>query len=416
MKKSKKHILLILSLVMLIAVACSFSALPIRFSSFIDINSEEPVVVVEEEFPIQEDSEIEDEGSEDAVVPETVLAADADAFDSLSSGIYEQVSPGVVYILVFTEYGSGSGSGFVYDKEGHIITNYHVIEGATQIEVDFTSGRKVWAEVVAIDTDSDIAIIKVDVPEDELMPLPLGSSEDLKVGDTVLAIGNPYGLVGTMTSGIVSAKGRTMESLRLAESGSFFSTGDVIQTDATINPGNSGGPLINLNGEVIGINRAIQTSGVSTTGNPINTGIGFAVSIDIVKRVVPVLIAEGSYDYPYLGISALESLNLLQQELLGIENQTGAYVTDVVPGSPADNAGVRGAEYEYVDYQGEQVEMPVNGDLLIGIDDEPVQVFGDLLSYLLLNKSPGEIVTLTVIRDGEELQLDLILGGRSTAN
>ncbi|MCD4752523.1 MAG: trypsin-like peptidase domain-containing protein [Anaerolineaceae bacterium] len=416
MKKSKKTILLILSLVTLITAACSFSALPVRFSFFTDTDSEEPVVVVEEILALQEDGEIEDEDHEDADAPDTVFASDADIFDSLSSGIYEQVSPGVVYILVFTDYGSGSGSGFVYDKEGHIITNYHVIEGSTQIEVDFTSGRKVWAEVIATDTDSDLAVIKVDVPEDELFPLPLGSSEDLKVGDTVLAFGNPYGLVGTMTSGIVSAKGRTMESLRLAESGSFFSTGDVIQTDATINPGNSGGPLINLNGEVIGINRAIQTSGVSTTGNPINTGIGFAVSIDIVKRVVPVLIAEGSYDYPYLGISALESLNLLQQELLGIENQTGAYVTDVVQGSPADDAGVQGAVYEYIEYQGQQIEMPVNGDLLIGIDDEPVYVFGDLLSYLLLNKSPGDIVTLTVIRAGEEMQIDLLLGGRSAAH
>ena len=416
MKKSKKTILLILSLVMLIAVACSFSASPIQFSSFIKLDSEEPAVVVDEIPVIQEDGEIEDEDHEDIDTHDQVFASDADFFDSLSSNIYEQVSPGVVYILVYTDYGSGSGSGFVYDKEGHIITNYHVIEGATQIEVDFTSGRKVWAEVIATDTDSDLAVIKVDIPEDELFPLPLGSSEDLKVGDTVLAIGNPYGLVGTMTSGIVSAKGRTMESLRLAESGSFFSTGDVIQTDATINPGNSGGPLINLNGEVIGINRAIQTSGVSTTGNPINTGIGFAVSIDIVKRVVPVLIAEGSYDYPYIGISALESLNLLQQELLGIEHLTGAYVTDVVTGSPADDAGVQGAVYESVEYQGQQIEMPVNGDLIIGIDDEPVHVFGDLLSYLLLNKSPGEIVTLTVIRDGEEMQLDLTLGGRSTAH
>ncbi len=416
MKNSKKTILLILSLAMIITVACSFSAWPIHFSSFTNFGSVTPEAELEEDLPTQENDEIEDKIYEDQDRPDSLFTSNADAFDSLSSSIYEQVSPGVVYILVYTDYGSGSGSGFVYDKEGHIITNYHVVEGATQIEVDFTNGRKVWAEVIATDADSDLAVIKVDIPADELFPLPLGSSEDLKVGDTVLAIGNPYGLVGTMTSGIVSAKGRTMESLRLAESGSFFSTGDVIQTDATINPGNSGGPLINLNGEVIGINRAIQTSGVSTTGNPINTGIGFAVSIDIVKHVVPTLIAEGSYDYPYLGISALESLNLLQQELLGIENQTGAYVTDVVPGSPADDAGVNGAEYKYVDYQGQQIEMPVNGDLIIGIDDEPVQVFGDLLSYLLLNKSPGDAVTLTVIRAGEEIQLDLVLGGRSTTH
>ena len=353
---------------------------------------------------------------EEMAEPVVLNTSDVDSFNAISSSIYENVSPGVVYILVYTDYGTGSGSGFVYDKEGHIITNYHVVEGATKVEVDFTSGRKVWAEVVATDTDSDLAVLKVDLPADELVVLPLGSSKDLAVGDTVLAIGNPYGLVSTMTSGIVSAKGRTMEGMRLANSGSYFSTGDIIQTDATINPGNSGGPLINLNGEVIGINRAIQTSGTSNTGDPINTGIGFAISIDIVKRVVPTLIAEGSYDHPYLGMSALESLNLLQQELLGIENQTGAYVTDGVAGSPADEAGVRGAVYEYVDYEGQQIEMPMNGDLIIAIDDQPVHVFGDLLSYLLLNTSPGDTITLTIILDGAEIQLDLVLGSRSSVN
>lgn len=403
MMRSRNFILFLFSIVLLTAMACSFTALPFNLltSSSVEVT---PEVAVVEELVVP---------APEVSAPIVADFASADAFNALASGIYETYSPGVVSILVWTDFGNGSGSGFVYDKQGHIVTNNHVVEGATQVEVDFQSGLKVWADVIATDPDSDLAVLKVDVPADALVPLTLGSSEDLKVGDTVLAIGNPYGLVGTMTTGIVSAKGRTMESQRLSTSGGYFSTGDIIQTDATINPGNSGGPLLNLKGEVIGINRAIQTSGLSTTGDPVNTGIGFAISVDIVKRVVPVLIAEGAYEYPYLGISALEQLNLLQMELLGITNNTGAYVTDVVPGSPADVAGVRGATPTLVDYQGQQVQMPTGGDLILAIDDRPVQVFGDLLSYVLLNKQPGDTVTLTVLRGTETLQLDLVLGSRS---
>lgn len=405
MLAKNKKFLFLLSILLITAMACSFSSLPFGLAGRLA-----ETVVTEEAVVVQEAPEATAEAS----APIMVDSASVDAINQLTSGIYQAVSPGVVSILVWTDQGSGSGSGFVYDKEGHIVTNYHVVDGATQVEVDFQSGIKVWADIIATDPDSDLAVIKVDVPADELVPLTLGSSNDLNVGDTVLAIGNPYGLVGTMTTGIVSAKGRTMESQRLSTSGGYFSTGDIIQTDASINPGNSGGPLLNLKGEVVGINRAIQTSGMTSTGDPVNTGIGFAISVDIVKRVVPVLISNGAYEYPYLGISALEELNLLQQELLGITNNTGAYVTDVVAGSPADTAGVIGATATMVDYQGQQVEMPVGGDLIIAIDDQPVQVFGDLLSYILLNKVPGDTITLTVIRGGETQTLSLVLGSRSS--
>ena len=189
--------------------------------------------------------------------------------------LYENVSPGTVAIITDL----GQGSGFVYDGNGHIITNYHVIEGATTVEVRFNSGYMAYGTIIGTDTDSDLAIVKVDAPAEEIHPLPLGDSNSLKVGQTVVAIGNPFGLNGTMTVGIVSALGRTLDAIHETPDGQPFTAGDIIQTDAAINPGNSGGPLFNTSGEVIGINRAIRTLSSTTTGEPVNSGIGFAVSI-----------------------------------------------------------------------------------------------------------------------------------------
>jgi 2-alkenal reductase len=287
------------------------------------------------------------------------------------------------------------------------VTNYHVVEGASGLEVFFASGLKVRAKVIGQDLDSDLAVIKVDVPTDALVPLPLGDSDQVRVGQTAIAIGNPFGLAGTMTVGIVSAKGRTLESLRQAEGGTFFSAGDVIQTDASINPGNSGGPLLNLAGEVIGVNRAIRTTGTTITGEPVNSGIGFAVSSNIVRRVVPVLIAQGKYDYPYLGISSREMLTLEQIEALGLPRQTGAYIVSVTPGSPADRAGLRGGS-QPTRFAG----LPAGGDLIIAIDGQPVQAFSDMLSYLMKHKSPGDTVVLTIIRDNQEKEVSVTLGKR----
>jgi 2-alkenal reductase len=242
---------------------------------------------------------------------------------------------------------------------------------------------------------------------DEAFPLELGDSNQLSVGQSVVAIGNPFGLSSTITLGIVSAKGRTLESLRQSTSGNFYSAGDIIQTDASINPGNSGGPLLNLNGEVVGINRAIRTTGVTAGGDPVNIGIGFAISINIVKRVVPVLIQNGSYDYPYLGISAAPELSLLEREQLGTTRYTGAYVTFVEPGGPADDAGIIAGNQS--DSQG---TLGAGGDLIIGVDNQEVRIFGDLLSYLMTNKSPGDQITLKVVRNGEEMEVPLTLGKR----
>jgi len=320
--------------------------------------------------------------------------------------LYERVLPGIVSLQVAGSQGGSLGSGFVFDDQGHIITNYHVVEGAEQLEVDFTSGYKIYGTVIGTDLDSDLAVVKVNAPASELHPVPLGDSTSLKVGQTVVAIGNPFGLNGTMTTGIISALGRTLDSARDAPSGGFFTAGDIIQTDAAINPGNSGGPLFNLNGEVIAVNRAIRTTNFTDTGEPINSGIGFAIAINIVKRVVPVLIAEGKYDYPYLGISSIDELNLPQIEALGLPSFTGAYVTSVTPNGPADQAGIRAGD------QTTSEGLNAGGDLIIAIDGQSIDSFDDLLRYLINNKSPGESVTLTVLRGQDQLEVPVTLGKR----
>ena len=338
-----------------------------------------------------------------ATLPVQMIASSNPAAQEGLVALYENVSPGTV--AIFTD--SGQGSGFVYDDRGHIITNYHVIEGAQTVEVRFTSGFMAYGTVVGTDLDSDLAVVKVDAPTDDLHPLPLGDSSALKVGQTVIAIGNPFGLESTMTVGIISALGRTLDSQHSTPDGAIFSAGDIIQTDAASNPGNSGGPLFNLNGEVIGINRAIRTFSQNNEGDPINSGIGFAVSINIVKRVAPVLIETGQYDYPYLGISSSNSLSLDAVNALGLKQFTGAYVTAVVPGGPADQAGIRAGT--------EPTNFPTllaGGDLIVAIDGREVRTFDDLLAYLITNKGPGDEVVLRVLRGDEKVDITVTLDKR----
>jgi 2-alkenal reductase len=330
--------------------------------------------------------------------------------------LYNQVSPGVVTIFTYTEIGpphndnipSGQGSGFVIDEQGYIVTNMHVVADADQIEVDLLSGAKGWAELVGSDPDSDLAVLKVDLPEEALTPLPLGDSDEVEVGEFVVAIGNPFGLSGSMTVGVVSAVGRTLDSERTAPGGAFFTAGDIIQTDAAINPGNSGGPLINLNGQVVGVNRAIRTESFTVTGDAANSGVGFAIPVNIVRQVVPSLIRDGRYDYPYLGISSLSDLNLKTLEALGLPaDATGVYITCITEDSPADDAGLIGAGP-----CGAATSLTEGGDLIVAIDGQRMRDFSELLSHLINHTEVGQTVKLTVIREGEEIELDLTIGAR----
>lgn len=339
----------------------------------------------------------------------TSLSGEQDKFVS----IYKNVSPGVVSIKVYDAGGEelGLGSGWVYSSEGYIVTNNHVVDGAAKLEVDFASGFKTYGEVIGTDAHADLAVIKVTAPANELNPLPLGDSDLLNVGQIVVAIGNPFGLDSTMTTGIVSALGRSMPSGHSsAPGGGLFSASDIIQTDAALNPGNSGGPLINLSGEVVGVNQAIRTNSATTSGEPVNSGIGFAISINIVKRVVPSLIANGKFEYPYLGISTLDVFdNMTLDEItkLGLTQFTGAYVTSVTADSPAFKAGLIASNSD-----SQAAEVKPGGDLIIAIDNLPVLRFDDLISYLYTKKSPGDTVVVTVLRGTEKVDLNLTLATR----
>jgi 2-alkenal reductase len=320
--------------------------------------------------------------------------------------LFQNSNPGVVAIKTIGDQGGSLGSGFVYDAEGHIVTNYHVIAGSKQVEVDFTSGFKTYGTIVGTDVDSDLAVVKVDAPASELHPLPLGDSDSLQVGQTVVAIGNPFGLYSSMTMGIVSALGRTLGSDHQT-SGGVYSMADIIQTDAAINPGNSGGPLFTLDGKVIGINRSIETLNTTQTGEALNSGIGFAVSSNVIARIVPDLIANGRYEYPYMGMSSLPELSLPVIEALGLTHQTGAYVINVAPGGPADKAGLRAGD-KPTSLQG----LAAGGDLIIAMDGHTIETFDDLLRYLVGHKSPGDTVVLTILRDGKQMDITVTLGTR----
>jgi 2-alkenal reductase len=340
----------------------------------------------------------------DATPPILPTLANPAEAESTLEALYIQVLPGVVSIQTT----QSEGSGFVFDGEGHIVTNQHVVEGFSEVEVAFASGFKAYGTVIGSDADADIAVIKVDAPADQIHPLAIGDSSTLNVGEQVVAIGNPFGLTGTMTLGIVSALGRTQTSHIDPETGGRYSTADIIQTDAAINPGNSGGPLFNLKGEVVGINQSIRTETFNgQTGNAVNSGVGFSISINLVKRIVPYLIRDGKYEYPYLGISSADDLSLEAIETLGLNTYTGAYVTQVTPDGPADQAGIRGGSQPT-----DLGNLQAGGDVILAIDGQPVVTFDDLLGYLTTHKSPGETVVLTILRDGQMMDVTVTLGTR----
>jgi 2-alkenal reductase len=334
----------------------------------------------------------------------TVSSSEEEALIAL----YQRVSPAVVAILVNSDAGNGQGSGFLYDTEGHIVTNQHVVEGASDIEVNFPSGLKTRGRVVGVDPDSDLAVVKVDEIPAGVQPLPLGDSEALKVGQRAIAIGNPFGEAGTMTLGIISGLGRTLSSNRAAQGGGLFTAPDIIQTDAPINPGNSGGPLLNLSGEVIGLNRAIAIDPESD--NRSNSGVGYSIASNTIKQIVPYLIREGKFVYPYLGISSAPEISLAAQEEWGLPQASGTYVTNVIAGGPAAQGGVQpDSSTSCASFGG---DCRGDGDLIVGVDGREVRNLGELMSYLINNKRPGDEVTLTVFRNGEQREVKVVLGER----
>jgi len=289
------------------------------------------------------------------------------------------------------------GSGFVYDIFGHTITNAHVIENATKVTVTFLDGNQYNAEIIGADKFTDIAVIKVNEKPRLLHPLDIGDSSVLLVGEQVAAIGNPFGLSGSMTSGIVSQLGRLLFS---PDNG--FSIPDVIQTDAAINPGNSGGPLLNMKGEVIGINTALRSS----TGE--FTGVGFAVPSNTIKKIVPSLIEEGKYHHPWMGITGIDiDPDLAKIRELG--NAKGFLVVTVIDGHPADDAGLQGVS-KTVEIDGK--EYPIDGDIIVSVDGKEVRKINDLLVHLQREKSVGDEMILGVLRDGDLMHLTLTLAER----
>jgi len=316
--------------------------------------------------------------------------------------LFEQSESGVVRIVVDREGDvlgrSGIGSGFVYNALGHIVTNAHVVDGSNKITVTFLDGRQYNAELIGTDPFTDIAVVKVDADPLLLEPLPIGDSNNLKVGEGVAAIGNPFGLSGSMTSGIISALGRTIPSQEV------FSIPDVIQTDAAINPGNSGGPLLNMKGQVIGINTAIR----SATGE--FTGVGFSVPSRTVSKIVPILIEEGAYHHPWMGISGRD-INPELAKVLGLQDAKGFLVIQIVEGSPADKAGLHGSD-KTKEVNG--INYPIGGDIILSVDRKEVRSIDDILIHLQREKSVGDKMVMQILRDGRTTDVTIILGERPT--
>ena len=342
------------------------------------------------------------------------LVAEADLESQLLENIYQRVNPAVVNIEIVSRSHAAldiidsSGSGFVLDTEGHIVTNAHVVRDAEEILVTFYDGAVAEAELVGYDDYSDLAVIRVPTDKATLLPVTLGDSNALHVGQRVLAIGNPFGLQGSMTEGIISALGRSLPSAQMLDARyQRYSNPSIIQVDASVNPGNSGGPLLDTYGRVIGINTAIR----SDTGG--FQGIAFAVPVNTMKRIVPQLIQRGEAQYPWLGISSLPpeggySVAALADEL-GLPVRYGVLVNGVAENSPAARAGLQ-AGTDFVEVRGMQIAR--DADIIVAINGETVHDIDELVAYLVENTSPGDTVVLTIVRGGQTLDLDVTLGVR----
>gem|GEM_PF-241065 len=374
-------------------------------SSTIDIFGDSDEATTEA-IPAAFDGDATDEPIGDAIpeaaepaptAPELTAIDIVTAQENHLTDLYEQAVQSVVFIVAGTVQGVGSGSGFVWDDEGHVVTNYHVIQGATSLVVKFFNGREYRADIVAFDPAADLAVIKLIDVDHDLVPIAIGSSADLRTGQSVIALGNPFGEEFTMTTGIVSAITRTLDS-----GFSQYSIPSVVQTDAAINPGNSGGPLLDIYGAVIGVNTQIKSDTRQSSG------VGFAVPVDLVKRVVPSLIEFGEHTYSLMGISG-EEVSLQHRESLGLTGDvTGAYITRISPDGPADAAGLRGDT-------GTQLSgRNYDGDVIVSINSIRMKSMDDLIGFLALNTAPGEEIVLGVVRDGVEIAIPMVLGARPT--
>jgi S1-C subfamily serine protease len=373
----------VLGFVVFTGAACSLADLAAQLSTPVPAEAtagQEPVVVVLTPTP-----------------QPPVMPSGADVEEELVTSIYARVSPAVVCITAPDEFGACFGSGFIIDPEGHIVTNNHVATLASSLLVKLADDRTVPAEVVGTDAGSDLAVIQIDVPPEELTPVELGESSTLRVGQRAIAIGNPFGLERTVTTGVISSLGRT-----LLQEDSSFRIAELIQSDAAINPGNSGGPLLDSQGRVIGISTAIR----SLTG--VSSGIGFAVPVDIIKRVVPELIANGRYRHPWLGITG-DTISQEMVEAMDLPVETGVLVFNVEPDSPAEKAALRGGDRDVI-VSGRP--MRAGGDIVVGINEAVVKNFDDVINYLASRTSVGDAVTLTIVRDGAETRIELTLEER----
>jgi 2-alkenal reductase len=358
-----------------------------------------------------------------AFSPATILSpATVAAADGQLATIYGDVSSSVVHIQVAKSIGElpadhaevpdlpdmppqayGEGSGFVWDDDGHIITNNHVVDGAQKIMVLFADDTAIEAELVGADPDSDLAVLRVDAPKKLLRPVRLGDSMSLQVGELAIAIGNPFGQEGTMTAGIISALGRLLPVEGVSPFAPRYNIPDVIQTDAAINPGNSGGVLLNSQGEVIGVTTAI------ISGSKASSGVGFAIPAAIVSQVVPALIEDGRYDHPFLGIRGGTLSAELAEELDLPDGQRGVMVAGVTAGGPAEEAGLRGSDRQ-VEIDGFPVEA--GGDIIIAANGQPIEAMDDIIAFLERHTEVGQTIELTLLRDGDEQEIQVTLAAR----
>jgi S1-C subfamily serine protease len=368
--------------------------------------------------PTAEEPEVQSSGANSGEILFGSLASLQSAYEQ----VYQRVLPSVVSITVARRVSApqsefpnlpqqqepdfqqrGAGSGFVWDTEGHIITNNHVIEGADFIRVNFSDGTSILADLVGADAASDLAVLKVDLPASALQPIEVMDSTEVNVGQIAIAIGNPFQLSGTMTTGIISGTGRSLALDSADSSGLFYSIPDIIQTDAAINPGNSGGPLVDIEGRLIGVTTAIES--------PVraNAGVGYVIPSIIVSKVVPILISDGDYQQPWIGISGrdLTPESAAAMDLEG--SQQGALVIEVTPNSPAAEAGLVGSAKE-IEIDGQKVL--VGGDVITAVDNRLVNDFEDLVAFLARYALVGQTINLEVLRGGETLEIALTLAAR----